>query len=147
MAAQGVAQRNNAEMSGEALGPGWYPTSSGRRAYWDGQRWLPDAPPPQSDDPGISRSTAVAVGVLILSGIGLVMSMQSASLLTGTGSIWIGVAIAGAGTAAAFFLGGAKWVRSVSAVILVLALFSAGYMEKQISDKRNEISHMFDNAP
>ncbi|OBF45968.1 hypothetical protein A5719_00265 [Mycolicibacterium peregrinum] len=136
-------------MGEEIMAPGWYLTSSGRHAYWDGQKWLPDEPAPISapDDQGISRSKAVAVGVLILSGIGLVMSMQSASLLTGTGSIWTGVALAGAGAAAAFFLGAPKWARIVAIVILVLALFSAGYMEKQISDKRNEISHMFDSSP
>ncbi|MFN6544475.1 hypothetical protein [Mycolicibacterium nivoides] len=134
-------------MGEETMAPGWYLTSSGRHAYWDGQKWLPDEPPPTSADQGMSRPKAVAVGVLILSGIGLVMSMQSASLLTGTGSIWTGVAIAGAGAAAAFFLGAAKWARSVAVVALVLALFSAGYMEKQINDKRNEISHMFNTSP
>lgn len=135
------------KMSGEAMAPGWYLTSSGRHAYWDGQKWLPDEPPPAPAAHSNSREQAIAVGVLILSGIGLVMSMQSASLLTGTGSIWTGVALAGVGAAAAFFLGAAKWARIVAIVILVLALFSAGYMEKQISDKRNEISHMFDTSP
>lgn len=131
------------------MAPGWYLTTSGRHAYWDGAKWLPDepAPAPAPADQGISREKAVAVGVLILSGIGLVMSMQSASLLTGTGSIWTGVAIAGVGAAAAFFLGAPKWARSVAAVMLALALFSAGYMEKQISDKRDEISHMFNTGP
>ncbi|WP_396903052.1 hypothetical protein [Mycolicibacterium sp.] len=134
-------------MSGESMAPGWYLTTSGRHAYWDGAKWLPDEPAPAPADQGISREKAVAVGVLILSGIGVVMSMQSASLLTGTGSIWTGVAIAGVGAAAAFFLGAPKWARSVAVVALALALFSAGYMEKQISDKRNEISRMFNTEP
>lgn len=143
-------------MAEENLAPGWYPTSSGRHAYWDGQKWLPDGDgPPRSasssdgaqEDRSTSRERAIGVGVLILAGIGLVMSMQSASLLTGTGSIWIGVALAGAGVAASYFLGAAKIARLGAIVMLVLALFNAGYMEKQMNDKRNEISNMFNTSP
>lgn len=85
----------------------------------------------------------MAIGVCALSGIGLVMSMQSASLMTGTGTIWTGAGLAAAGLAAAFFLGAEKWVRGLATVALVAAVFSAGYMEKQLSDKRNELSRMF----
>lgn len=89
------------------------------------------------------QKTAVAIGVCALSGIGLVMSMQSTSLMAGTGTMWTGAGLAAAGLAAAFFLGAEKWVRVLATVALVGAVFSAGYMEKQLSDKRGEVSRMF----
>ena len=74
------------------------------------------------------KHKAVSIGVLILAGIGLVMSMQSVSLISGTGTLWTGVGLAAAGTAAAFFLGAAKWARVVAAVCLAVALFATVYM-------------------
>lgn len=52
--------------------------------------------------------------------------------------------VAAAGTAVAFLMGATNGVRVVAALCLGLSLFSAFYMEKQLSDKRNEISQMFD---
>lgn len=100
---------------------------------------------PATSESSAGRRTAVAIGVCVLVGIGLVMSMQSASLLTGTGPIWTGVGFVAAGTAVAFFLGAAKWVRVVASLLLALSLFNGLYMEKQISDKRDELSRVFDN--
>jgi hypothetical protein len=127
--------------------PGWYPDPSdpGKKIYWNGTAWTGPPPPTDADKSGISKDTAVAVGVCVLVAIGLVMSMQSASLLTGTGPIWTGVGVVAAGTAVAFFMRAAKWVRVVAALCLALSVFGAFYMEKQISDKRNEISHMFEH--
>lgn len=132
---------------------GWYPNPTGPgQRYFDGIAWTdvvasaPYAPPLGNQDAprdGGSKKTAIAVGVCVLSGIGLVMSMQSASLLTGTGPIWMGVGVAAAGAACAFFLGAAQWARILAAVLLLLAVANAAYMEKQLSDKRNEISQMF----
>ena len=45
--------------------------------------------------------------------------------------------------AAAFFLRADSWVRALAAILLVGAVFNAAYMEKQLSDKRNEIARMF----
>lgn len=73
------------------------------------------------------------------------MTMQSVTLFSGTGSIWTGVAIVCAATATSFFLGATKWVRVVATICLVFALFNALYVEKQVSDKRNEISEIFNN--
>lgn len=110
--------------------------------------YVPVAPLPAEQQPANSdRATAVGLGVCVLSVIGVVMSMQSASLLSGTGTIWTGVGLAAAALAAAFFLGAESWARGVASVALVLALFGAGYMEKQLSDKRNEISHMINQLP
>ena len=95
--------------------------------------WEP--PPPPTND----KKAAVAVGVCVLAVIGTIMSMQSTSLLNGTGSIWLGVVLVGAAVAAAFFLRGATWVKVVAAVLLGLSLFSALYMEHQMTEKRNEI--------
>ena len=81
----------------------------------------------------------------VLVAIGLVMSMQSVSLLTGTGPVWTGVGVVAAGTAVAFFMRATKWVRVVAALCLAFSLFNAFYMEKQLSDKRNEISQIFNN--
>lgn len=125
---------------------GWYPDPEipGAQRYFDGIDWTDaTAPNPPATQAGISRSTATAVGVCVLSGIGLVMSLQSTSLMNGTGNIWLGVALTAAGLAIAFFLRADTWVRTVAAVVLVIAVFSAGYMEKRLSDKRDEISHMF----
>lgn len=100
-------------------------------------------PSPPKSDGGVSKKAAVAVGVCVLSIIGAIMSMQSTSLLNGTGTIWTGVGVAAAGTACAFILGAEKWVRVVAVGLLVFAVFNAMAMEKQLSDKRNEISEMF----
>jgi hypothetical protein len=91
------------------------------------------------------KSKAISIGVLILAVIGLVMSMQSVSLLSGTGTLWTGVGLAAAGTAAAFFLGAAKWARVVAALCLAGALAATMYMETQLNQKREEISAIFDN--
>jgi hypothetical protein len=76
--------------------------------------------------------------------IGLVMSMQSVSLITGSGPVWTGVAVVAAGTADAFFLRAATWVRVVAALLLALSLANALYIENELSDKRDELTHMFD---
>ena len=94
----------------------------------------------------IDKNTAVAIGVCVLVAIGVLMSMQSVSLLTGTGPIWTGVGFVAAGTAVAFFMRAATWVRVVAAVSLAFVLANAFYMEQQLSDKRNEISQIFDNS-
>ena len=131
---------------------GWYPDPSdpSRNIYWDGTSWSrpPSVPPAQQpqqkqDGSGVSKKTAVAIGVCILAAIGLFMTMQSVSLFSGTGSIWTGVAIVGAATATSYFLGATKWVRVVATICLVFALFNAIYIEKQLSDKRSELSEIF----
>ena len=136
----------------------WYPDPSGAPGvlrYWDGTAWSGSvrpagvscsAPgPTEAEKSNNSKKTAVAIGVCVLVVIGLVMSMQSVSLLTGTGPVWTGVGVVAAGTAVAFFMGAAKWVRVVAALCLALSLFNAFYMENQLSEKRNEISQIFNN--
>jgi hypothetical protein len=137
--------------------PGWYPDPSDplnqKQIYWNGSSWgeTTGGPPsvvpapPGTDTANRSKQTAIAIGVCVLAGIGLVMSMQSVSLLTGTGSLWTGVGVAAAGTAAAFFLGAAKWVRVVAALCLAFSVFNAIYMDNQLSQKRSEISEIFNN--
>jgi Protein of unknown function (DUF2510) len=132
--------------------PGWYPNPSDSESqiYWDGTVWSapvssPGAGPAEPDKSNISKKAAVAVGVFVLVGIGLVMSMQSVSLLTGSGPVWTGVAVVAGGTAVAFFLRAGGWVRVIAAVLLALSLANAFYMEKQLSDRRNELTHMFDD--
>ncbi len=110
-----------------------------------------NSPPPKAGDAGgafgsnIGKNAAVAIGVCVLVAIGLLMSMQSVSLMTGTGPIWTGVGFVAAGTAVAFFMRATTWVRVVAAVCLAVVLFNAFYMEQQLSEKRNEISQIFDN--
>jgi Protein of unknown function (DUF2510) len=128
--------------------PGWYPDPSdhAKQIYWDGAAWSGPVHPAvvtSSAPANNSKSTAVAIGVCVLVVIGLVMSMQSVSLLSGSGPIWTGVGFVAAGTAVAFFMGATKWVRVVAALCLAFSLFNAFYMEKQLSDKRNEISQIF----
>ena len=72
------------------------------------------------------------------------MSMQSVSLLTGSGQVWTGVAVVAAGTAVAFFLRAATWVRVVAALVLALSLANAFYIEHELSNKRDELTHVFD---
>ncbi|MBY0289928.1 MAG: DUF2510 domain-containing protein [Mycobacteriaceae bacterium] len=123
--------------------PGWYPNpdGSGGQRYFDGTNWGPIAPP---DSARGGRNAAVAVGVCLLIAVGLVMSMQSASLMTGSTLVWTGVAVVAAGTAAAFILRGAMWVRIVSVIVLILALANAVYIETQLTERRNEMTRMFD---
>lgn len=90
------------------------------------------------------KSHAIAIGVCILVGVGLVMSMQSVSLMTGSGPVWTGVAVVAAGAAVAFFMRAAKWVRVVAAVVLVIALVNAFYIEHELSNKRDELTRVFD---
>ncbi|MEW2481433.1 DUF2510 domain-containing protein [Mycobacterium sp. NPDC049093] len=133
-------------MSNPSPAPGWYPDPSdpGNRIYWNGTSWSgPASGPTATDKANSGKQAAVAAGVCVLVVIGLVMSMQSVSLLTGSGPVWTGVAVVAAGTAVAFFLGAAKWVRIVAAVLLALALVNAIYIENEMSNKRNEISRMF----
>lgn len=135
-------------MTPTSPGPGWYPDPSDpeKRIYWDGSAWSgpvrqTDADQSQSNN---SRKTAVALGVCVLVVIGLVMSMQSVSLLTGSGQVWTGVGVVAAGTAAAFFLRAATWVRIVAALLLTVSLANAFYIENQMSNKRDELTHLFD---
>ncbi|GAQ32776.1 hypothetical protein MPS_1157 [Mycobacterium pseudoshottsii JCM 15466] len=72
------------------------------------------------------------------------MSMQSVSLMTGSGPVWTGVAVVAAGTAIAFFLRAARWVRVVAALILALALANALYIEQELSNRRDQITRIFD---
>jgi len=135
-------------MTQPSQAPGWYPDPSdpARNIYWDGTGWSgPASAPAGADKSNISKQTAVAVGVFVLVGIGLVMSMQSVSLLTGSGTVWTGVAVVAGGTAVAFFLRAAVAVRVVAAVALVIAVLNGIYIEKQLSDKRSELTHMFDH--
>ena len=136
--------------------PGWYPDPSDpeKRIYWDGTAWsgpvrpagVPSAVPAstEADKSNNGKKTAVAIGVGVLVVIGLVMSMQPVILMTGSGPVWTGVAVVAAGTAVAFFLGAATWVRVVAAVLLALSLANGLYIEKQLSDKRDELTHVFD---
>jgi hypothetical protein len=55
------------------------------------------------------------------------------------------VGLAAAGTAAAFFLGAAKWARVIAALCLVVALAATVFMEQQMNEKREEISAIFDS--
>lgn len=73
------------------------------------------------------------------------MSMQSVSVMTGSGPVWTGVAVVAAGTAVAFFLRAAKAVGVIAAVVLVLSVANALYIEHELSQKRDEITHMFDH--
>jgi hypothetical protein len=137
--------------------PGWYPDPSdpGRQIYWDGTAWSRPVPPaggpnsiparPGADDSGDSRKTAVSIGVCVLAVVGLFMSMQSVSLMTGSGPVWTGVAVVGGATALAFFLRGAKWVRVVAGVLLAISLVNAFYIENELSQKRDQITHEFDH--
>ena len=96
----------------------------------------PTPPPPQ-------KKTPINLGVIVLGIVGLLMSMQSTSLLDGTGTIWLGVAVVAAALAASLFLSGSPWVRLVAALMLVLALGSALYVENQLHKQRIEITEMF----
>ncbi|MDT5387126.1 MAG: hypothetical protein QOE04_767 [Mycobacterium sp.] len=130
--------------------PGWYPDPSNpaKQIYWDGTAWSGPAllpAPSDADKSDNAKNVAVAIGVCVLVVIGLLMSMQSVSLLSGSGPIWTGVGFVAAGTAVAFFMGARKWIRVVAALCLAFSLLNAFYMEKQMSDKRNEISQMFHN--
>ena len=100
--------------------------------------------PTEARDSNNGKKTAVAIGVCVLVVIGLVMSMQSVSLITGSGPVWTGVAVVAAGTAVGFFLRAATWVRVVAALLLALSLANALYIENELSDKRDELTHMFD---
>jgi hypothetical protein len=124
---------------------GWYPDplNPGKQIYWDGKAW--GEPVGVSNDSDKGKKTAIAVGVCVLVVIGLVMSMQSVSLLTGSGPVWTGVGVVAAGTAVAFFLGAANWVRVVAALLLAVSVANAFYIESQLSDKRDELTHVFDN--
>lgn len=124
--------------------PGWYPDplNPEKQIYWDGAKW--GEPVGVPDDSSKNKKTAVAIGVCVLAVVGLVMSMQSVSLLTGSGPVWTGVAVVGVATAVAFFMGAATWVRVIAAVLLAISLLNAFYIENQLNEKRDELTHVFD---
>ncbi|WP_055405679.1 MULTISPECIES: DUF2510 domain-containing protein [unclassified Mycobacterium] len=130
-------------MTAPSPAPGWYPDPSdpSKQIYWNGAAWSGPAGAPSNT----SKKTAVAIGVCVLVVVGLVMSMQSVSLITGSGPVWTGVAVVAAGTAVAFFMRAAKWVRVVAVLVLALSVANGLYIENQLSQKRNEISHMFNH--
>lgn len=131
-------------MAAPSPAPGWYPDPSdpARNIYWNGTAW--SRPVGTENSSNVKRS-AVAVGVCVLVVIGLMMSMQSVSLITGSGPVWMGVAVVAAGTAVAFFMRAAKWVRVIAVLVLALAVANGLYIENQLSQKRDEISHMFNH--
>ncbi len=100
--------------------------------------------PSEADKSNSGKQAAVAIGVCVIVVIGLVMSMQSVTLLTGSGQVWTGVAVVAAGTALAFFMRAATWVRVVAALLLAVSLANGLYIENQLSDKRHELTRMFD---
>jgi hypothetical protein len=126
--------------------PGWYPDPSGSsgQIYWDGTAWSVPAEPAGSAKSGDTKNTAVAVAVYVLVGIGFVMSIQPVSLVTGPGLMWTGVAVMAGGIAVAWFMRAANWVRVIAVALLAFSLVNACYIEKQLSDKRTELTHIFD---
>ncbi|RAV17192.1 hypothetical protein DQP55_04195 [Mycolicibacterium sp. GF69] len=125
--------------------PGWYPDPKNpwMQIYWDGAKW--GEPVRVPTDSNRNKKTAVAIGVCVLAVVGLVMSMQSVSLMTGSGPVWTGVAVVGVVTAIAFFLGAATWVRVVACVLLGLSLANGFYIESQMSERRDELTRIFDS--
>jgi hypothetical protein len=73
------------------------------------------------------------------------MSMQSVSLMTGSGPVWTGVAVVRGATALGFFLRAAPMSRGLAVLLLLVSLANAFYIENQISQKRDEITHTFDH--
>lgn len=138
-------------------GIGWhpYPLDPTKRIFWDGNAWsapvpadvaetsVPTGTPSAESDK--AKKIGIAIGVLVLSVIGLVMSQQPVSLFSGSGQVWTGVALAGVGTAVAFFLGAAKWARVIAIICLVAGLANAIYIETQLSEKRAELTKIFNN--
>ena len=136
--------------------PGWYPDPSdpGRQIYWNGTAWSGPpqpagapafAPTAPVDDSSDSRKTAVSIGVGVLAVVGLFMSMQSVSLMTGSGPVWTGVAVVGGAVALAFFLSAAKAARVVACILLAISVANAFYIENELSQKRDQITHVFDH--
>lgn len=129
---------------------GWYPdpAGAGLQRYYDGTQWtdryapLAAPPPPAAAKP--APNPAVNIGVIILGIVGVVMTMQTVSLMSGSGVIWIGVGVAAAGAAAAFMLNAVVGVRVIACALLVFAVGNALYIEKQMSDRREEIGRVFD---
>lgn len=125
--------------------PGWYPDPSdpSKNIYWDGSAWQGSHTPVEADKSGSSKKIGIAVGVIVLGLVGTVMAQQPVSLLSGTGQIWTGVAIAGVAVALSYFLGAGIWVRVIASICLVSSLFSAIYMETQLTEKRRELTRIF----
>ena len=127
--------------------PGWYPDPSdpSKNIYWDGSAWQGSPTSVEADESGSSKKIGIAIAVIVLGLVGTVMAQQSVSLLSGTGQIWTGVAIAGVALALSYFLGASTWVRVIASICLVSSLFSAIYMETQLSEKRQELRQIFNS--
>ncbi len=141
-------------MTQPSRAPGWYPDPSdpSRNIYWDGNSWQGSPATAETQKSGLNKAIGIAIGVCVLALVGLVMSVQTVSLMSGSASVWTGVAIAGVAAALSYFLGAAFWVRVIANICLVSSLFSAIYMETQLSQQRTEfkqrmsdISDVFNN--
>lgn len=155
------------EVRGIKSGParplaGWYtdPELADTLRYWDGKTWTKHtAPAPPRGPGGLSgpptgpmqpdaqiRAT-VSVVVFVAAAIGFVMANQETSLLNGTTNLWIGAilacaAVGGGWVFRAYVL---TWVWVLAVVAAVLAVTNVLHVEHQMSERRDEISRIFDD--
>jgi uncharacterized protein DUF2510 len=128
-------------MSAGPTPAGWYPYPDGTTRYWDGQGWTTDAQPIPRDDLAARRSGAALATVLAV--VGVVLNAQSVSLARGSGIVWTGVALAvGAAVVAIAVPPVRTWVKITCAVVAMLTVANAVYVEKQLSNQRHQIEQI-----
>lgn len=123
--------------------PGWYPDplNPGKRIYWDGSTWgelvgMADKLTTTKNGGRHWRLCSRA-------------SRSGDVYAIGEPSVWLSSRVdrcrgGCSRDSCGVFHGAATWVRAVAALLLAVALLNAFYIESQLSEKRDELTRVFD---
>ena len=132
---------------------GWYPVADGAsERYWDGAAWTNAtraARPglPSSSSSSLALDKRVVAWIVLAAGLlgGALACFTQVSLLSGTGTVWVGVVIAMLALVVCAVARLGRVFLIVLAIVVALALSAAIYDEVQLSHKRHELSHLFND--
>ena len=137
---------------------GWYPVADGAsERYWDGAAWtnatraarpgLPEEARVVSSSSSLALDKRVVAWIVLAAGLlgGALACFTQVSLLSGTGTVWVGVVIAMLALVVCAVARLGRVFLIVLAIVVALALSAAIYDEVQLSHKRHELSHLFND--
>ena len=129
--------------------PGWYPdpVMPGTQRYWDGERWSDKIAPMQHQQHSSPVSPQLVTGLVVAASVGGdILSQQSVSIASGSGIVWVGAVLAIGAAIVAFVVKSIpSWAQVICVLVAIGATVSAVYVENELSDRREELSHLFDS--